>query len=261
MIKSIIIDDELANRTVLDSFLKKYCPSVNLIGSAESAKDGYQLIVDHAPDLIFLDVRMPEQSGFDLLRMFDEIAFHVIFVTAYDEYAIQAFEFNALDYLLKPIDYLKLIKSVTKVEEAIRLKRNANFIHFVNAVDEKRGLLKSITLHKKDKVLLVDIDTISYIQADRNYCEVITSDNERLISTKTLSDYEQLLLQYPQFLRINKSVIINIHFIQEYSKGATCFIYMRNSTEELEVSRRKKGEILHYLKNEESRLINSELEQ
>ncbi len=248
MIKSIIIDDELANRTVLDSFLRNYCPTVEVVGIAATAKEGYELILDQTPDLVFLDVRMPIQSGFDLLRMFDEIAFHVIFVTAYDEYAIQAFEFNAVDYILKPIDYLKLIKSVAKVEEAIRLKQHANFIHFVNSVDEKQGLLKSITLHKKDKVLLVDIDTISYIQADRNYCEVITSDNDRLVSTKTLLDYEQLLQHYPQFLRINKSVIINIHFIQEYSKGSTCFIYMKNSTEELEVSRRKKGEILQFLK-------------
>ena len=248
MIKSVIIDDELANRTVLDGFLRNYCPTVEVVGIAASAKEGYDLILDQTPDLVFLDVRMPIQSGFDLLRMFDEIAFHVIFVTAYDEYAIQAFEFNAVDYILKPIDYSKLIKSVAKVEEAIRLKHNANFVHFVNSVDEKHGLLKSITLHKKDKVLLVDIDTISYIQADRNYCEVITSDNDRLLSTKTLLDYEQLLQRYPQFLRINKSVIINIHFIQEYSKGSTCFIYMKNSTEELEVSRRKKGEILQFLK-------------
>ncbi|MES2556650.1 MAG: response regulator [Bacteroidota bacterium] len=249
-IKSIIIDDELANRLVLESFLGKHCSSVDIIGSAESAAEGYRLIRDLAPDLVFLDVRMPVQSGFDLLRMFDEIPFHVIFITAYDEYAIQAFEFSAIDYLLKPIDYQKLIKSVARVEEAIRLKNNANVIHFVNSVDEKQEFLKSITLHKKDKVQIVDIDQISYIQADRNYCEVITGNNERLVSSKTLLDYEQLLRHYSHFLRINKSVIINVRFIREYTKGSTCFIYMKNGTEELEVSRRKKGEILQFLKGE-----------
>jgi len=111
-IKSIIIDDEWANRTILDSFLKKYCPAIEVVGSAESAEVGYRMICDLSPDLVFLDVRMPPQSGFDLLRMFDEIAFYVIFITAYDEFAIQAFQFNAIDYLLKPIDYQKLIKSV-----------------------------------------------------------------------------------------------------------------------------------------------------
>ena len=249
-IRSIIIDDESANRLVLERFLKRHCPNVNVIGSAESAKEGYQLICDLMPDLLFLDVRMSSQSGFDLLCMFDEIPFHVIFITAYDEYAIKAFEFNAIDYLLKPIDYQKLIKSVAKVEEMIRLKSNANFIHFVNSVDEKQKLLKSITLHKKDKVLIVDIDQISFIQANRNYCEVTTSNNERLISSKTLLDYEKLLTHYSNFIRINRSIIINIRFIREYRKGYTCFIYMKNSDQELEVSRRKKGEILHYLKEE-----------
>lgn len=249
-IRSIVIDDESANRLVLESFLKKHCPSIEVIGSAESAVEGYRMIGDLTPDLVFLDVRMPAQSGFDLLRMFDEISFHVIFITAYDEYAIQAFEFNAIDYLLKPIDYQKLIKSVAKVEDAIRLKRSASVIHFVNSVDKKQELLKSITLHRKDKVQLVDIDQISYIQADRNYCQVITGNNERLVSSKTLLDYEQLLQHYTHFLRINKSVIINIRFVREYTKGSTCFIYMKNSSEELEVSRRKKGEILQFLKGE-----------
>lgn len=249
-INSIIIDDESANRLVLESFLKKHCPSIDLIASAESAEEGYRMICELTPELVFLDVRMPAQSGFDLLRMFDEVPFHVIFITAYDEYAIQAFEFSAIDYLLKPIDYQKLIKSVAKVEEAIRLKNNANVIHFVNSVDDKQELLKSITLHKKDKVQIVDIDQISYIQADRNYSEVITSDNERLVSSKTLLDYEQLFQHYTHFLRINKSVIINVRFIQEYTKGSTCFIYMKNGSEELEVSRRKKGEILQFLKGE-----------
>jgi two-component system LytT family response regulator len=249
-IKSIIIDDESANRTVLDSFLKKYCPAVEVVGSAESVEAGYRMICDLSPDLVFLDVRMPSQSGFDLLKMFDEIPFHVIFITAYDEYAIQAFQFNAIDYLLKPIDYQKLIKSVAKVEETIRLKKNASVIHFVNSTDSKQELLRSITLHKKDKVQFVDIDQIAYIQADRNYCEVITSNNERLVSSKTLLDYEQLLQHYSNFLRINKSVMINIRFIREYTKGSTCFIYMKNGSEELEVSRRKKGEILQFLKGE-----------
>lgn len=254
-INCIIIDDESANRLVLERFLNKHCPSVKVIGSAESAKEGYRLICDLSPDLVFLDVRMPVLSGFDLLRMFDEIPFHVIFITAYDEYAVQAFEFSAIDYLLKPIDYQKLIKSVSRVEETIRLKKNANVIHFVNSVDEKHAFLKSITLHKKDKVQIVDIDQIAFIQADRNYCEVITGNNERLVSSKTLLDYEQLLRHYPHFLRINKSVIINIRFIREYTKGSTCFIYMKPSNEELEVSRRKKGEILQLLKGAGSEAI------
>jgi two-component system, LytTR family, response regulator len=248
MIRSIIIDDESANRMVLDSFLKKYCPAIEVVAMADSAQQGYQLIAEHTPDLIFLDVKMPVKSGFDLLRMFEEIPFQTIFVTAFDQYAIQAFEFNAIDYLLKPIDPAKLIKSIEKVEASVRLKNNANLIHFIRSVDEKNELFKSITLHSKDKVQVVNIEQISHIKAMRNYCEVYTSENECIISAKTLLDYEQLLQKQTKFLRINKSVIINIDYIQEYTKGANCFIFMKNSTEEIEVSRRKKGEILNYLK-------------
>ena len=140
MIKTIIIDDEIANRTVLDSFLKKYCPKIDVVGFAENADDAYQLILDEQPDLIFLDIKMPNKSGFDLLKMFDEINFNIIFLTAYDEYAIKAFEFNAIDYILKPIDSQKLIKSVAKVEKVIQLKINSNIIHFIKSIDEKNEL-------------------------------------------------------------------------------------------------------------------------
>lgn len=249
MIKTIIIDDEIANRTVLDSFLTKYCPKIEVVGFAENADIAYQLILDEQPDLIFLDIKMPNKSGFDLLKMFDEINFNIIFLTAYDEYAIKAFEFNAIDYILKPIDSQKLIKSVAKVEKVIQLKINSNIIHFIKSIDEKNELFKSIALHKKDKVQIIDIDQISHIKAIRNYSEVTTIQEEKLISTKTLLEYEQLLSNNTNFLRINKSVIINIRFVQEYTKGSNCFIFMKNSKEELEVSRRKKSEILHFLKN------------
>jgi two-component system, LytTR family, response regulator len=249
-IRSIIIDDEAANRDILESLLRKHCPSIEVIAMAGSASEGYELIRQTNPELVFLDIKMPVKTGFDLLGMFDHIPFKVIFVTSYDEYAIQAFEFNAVDYILKPIDYTKLIKSVERVEETIRQNTaNTDFIQFIRSIDEKTKLLKSISLHRKDKVLIIDIDNISYIQAIRNYCEVVTYDNQRILSTKTLSDYEQLLEPYENFLRINKGYLINIHFIKSYSKGPVCFISMKNDDQEMEVSRRKKSEILHYLKS------------
>lgn len=249
-IKSIIIDDESANRTVLENLLRKHCPSIEVIGTAGSAAEGYALIVEKRPDLVFLDIKMPVRSGFDLLRMFREINFNVIFVTAYDEYAIQAFEFSAVDYILKPIDYRKLVRSVEKAEQSIRMKNNSSdVIQFIHSIDEKTQLLKSISLHRKDRVLLIDIESICYIQAIRNYCEVVTTDNQRLLSTKTLADYEQLLAPYANFLRINKGYLININHVKYYTKGTVCFISMKNDDQELEVSRRKKSEILHFLKS------------
>lgn len=247
-IRSLIIDDERANRHVLDSLLQEHCPSIELIGAASSVEEGYELITQTKPDLVFLDVQMVTRTGFDLLRMFEEISFHVIFVTSFDQYALQAFEFNAIDYLLKPIDYTKLIRAVKKVEDSIRFGDNSNVIHFIQSIDERNELVKSIPFHQKDKVLIVNLDSISYIQASRNYCEIITEDNQRIVSAKALSDYDDLLQPYRHFLRINKSVLINIHHILKYSKGMECVITMKHCLEDFEVSRRKKSEILRYLK-------------
>ncbi|MNE02606.1 Sensory transduction protein LytR [compost metagenome] len=248
-IKSVIIDDETANRNVLGSMLNEYCPEIELLGGGASVEEGYELICRTKPDLIFLDVMMLTQTGFDLLRMFDEFPFHVIFVTAFDEYALQAFDFNAVDYILKPVDHTKLIRAVEKVNRAIRLGENSQIIHFIQSIDEQNQLIKSIPFHQKNKVLIVELDYISHIKADRNYCEVFTTDGQRILSTKSLSDYETLLQPYNYFLRINKSVLINIRHVKEYSKGADCILTMKFCEEEFEVSRRKKSQILSFLRN------------
>jgi two-component system, LytTR family, response regulator len=248
-INSIIIDDEPANRNVLASLLERHCPAIQVIGTAESADEGYQAINELKPDLVFLDIRMPVKSGFDLLKMFSEIDFKVIFVTSYDQYAIQAFEFNAIDYILKPIDYAKLIKSVNKVEKSIDQKSHDSIIHFIHSIDEKNQLVKNISVHQSDKVHVIDINDICYIQASRNYSEIITDTNQKLLSTKTLSDYEELLNNHSNFLRINKSILVNINYIKEYTKGSSCLIMIKNNDVELEVSRRKKSEIIQFLKN------------
>jgi len=247
-IRTVIIDDEMASRTILSSQLAKYCPSIEVVGTASSATKGYELIREIKPDLVFLDVRMPEKTGFDMLRMFSEITFDIIFVTAYDEYAVTAFEFSAIDYILKPIDYTKLINSVNKVVRNIQRNTSNSYMQFINTMGHGSGFLNSISLHKQDKVVIVELPEICYIHGIRNYCEVVTHDNQKFISAKTLCDYETLLTPHSNFLRINKSMIINVRFIKEYSKGAICFITLQNYPLELEVSRRKKAEILKFLK-------------
>jgi two-component system LytT family response regulator len=247
-IRSLIIDDEQANRDVLGNMLQKHCPSIELCGSASSADEGFELITALKPGLVFLDIRMPEKSGFDLLRMFGSIDFHVIFISAFDQYAIQAFEFNVLDYILKPIDHTKLVKAVGKVEKSIQNNHQENVLHFVHSLDEKSALIKRFSLHHNDKVHVIDIDDICYIQALRGYCEIVTENNQRFISSKTLSNYEDLLSPFSHFLRVNKSVLINIHYIKDYTKGMECMITIKNSSSEIEVSRRKKTNIIQYLK-------------
>lgn len=245
----ILVDDEPGNRSVLSTYLSKYCPDIEKVGEAESADTTFELINKVKPDLVFLDVKMPRKSGFELLRMFDKITFDVIFITAFDEYAIQAFEFNAIDYVLKPIDYQRLISAVTKAKTRYEQKKPQweNILHIVHSIDEKEKLVKKLLLHQQGIVRMVNVEDISYIRAQRGYCEISTQDNQKFVSTKTLKDHEELLSSLPFFISISKSVIINTAHIQSYSKGSLCIITLKDKSE-FQVSRRKKAEIMERLK-------------
>lgn len=246
-IRSVIIDDEIANIEVLKDMIKKHCPSIELVGSAESADTAYNLIHEVSPDLVFLDIMMPGKTGFDLLRMFQEIDFDVIFVSGFDQFAIQAFEFNALHYILKPIDYCKLIQAVEKVEKKIN-SNNSHILDLIHAIDEKNDRLRTISLHHNDKVIVIDIHDICVIQSAGGYSEIHTVDGQNLMSTKTLAEYEELLSPLENFLRVNRSALINVRHILHYTKGMTCLISIRNYQNEIEVSRRRKVDIIRKLK-------------
>ncbi|MCW3085202.1 MAG: two component transcriptional regulator, LytTR family [Bacteroidetes bacterium] len=247
--KVLIIDDEAANRNVLNSLLNLHCPGIDVVGFAESADEGYQLITEKEPDLVFLDIKMPVKTGFDLLRMFEKINFNVIFISGFDQYAIQAFEFSAVDYILKPIDYAKLISAVKRAEDRVREKNDNHIIHFIDSLDEKNQLIKNISLHHNGKVHVVNISDICSVNALRGYCEISVLSGQKLVSAKTLTDYEELLKPYPNFLRVNKGTIININHLKNYSKGTVCYITMKGADAEIEVSRRRKTTIIQYLKD------------
>jgi two-component system, LytTR family, response regulator len=246
-IRSVIIDDETANLEVLADMLNRHCPSIELVGFAKSAIEGFELIQNTQPGLVFLDIMMPDKTGFDLLRMFEEINFDIIFVSGFDRYAIQAFEFNALHYILKPIDYSKLIQAVSKVEEKL-VRNDSHIIHLIHSLDEKNKLIKTISLHHNDKVHVIDINHICLIQSSGGYSEVITMNGLKFLSAKNLAEYEDLFKSYTNFLRVSRSVLINVDYIQEYTKGMFCFIRMKNHETEIEVSRRKKADIIRRLK-------------
>ncbi len=245
--KAILVDDEESNRILLASMLKKHCPKVIVLGEAASADAAFTMINDLKPDLVFLDIKMPRKNGFDLLRSFKQIDFSVIFITGFDEYALKAFEFNAIDYILKPIDYVKLIASVKKVQQRLHSDLG-NIVHFVHSLEEKTNYVKRLSFHEKDKVNIINLNDILYIVADRGYCEIIDISNKRHLSAKTLAEYEDLLLPFKNFIRANKKYIINNQHIKSYTKGISCTILMNGSDIEIEVSRRKKNEIIAALK-------------
>lgn len=243
-ITALLIDDETPNRNVLRRLLGKHCPDIEVIGEARSADEAYSMITVQKPALIFLDIKMPGKSGFDLLRMFDAIDFEVIFVSAFDEYAITAFEFNALAYILKPIDFTKLISAVSKAVARIRQdKADKDIFHFIQTMAEKTDLVTKINIHHGNHVILINISDVVSIESVKDSVEIRTITGERFFSTKGIKLFERLLEQQKAFVRINRSVIINTGHIAGYTKGEVCILAMPGD-HCFEVSRRKKTEVL-----------------
>ncbi|XZF12758.1 LytR/AlgR family response regulator transcription factor [Chitinophagaceae bacterium MMS25-I14] len=250
IIRSIIIDDEPANHSVLQQLLQRHCPGVTIEGHAYTAAEGLELLRTKAPELLFLDVKMPGTSGIEMLQAVDEINFDVIFISGFDEYAIQAFEFNAVDYVLKPVDYVRLKKAVDRALER-KMSRNGDHRHiirFIQSADTAGEKPRKLTLHQNEKVHVIDVADIVYLQASKGYCEINVVGGLKIVAARTLGEYEETLSVYENFLRINKSMVINTYHIRHYTKGSTCFISLRDTELEIEVSRRRKAAVLQALK-------------
>ncbi len=248
MINCVIIDDEEGNRSALQTLISKHCPEIHVSGQAENADDGYKKILDLKPQLIFLDVKMPGKSGFDLLKRFSIIDFEVIFISAFDKYAIRAFDFNAVAYILKPVSVVKLISAVSNARERIDLKSGTELVmHFIKTLSDKDELLNKFSLHHNGKVIFVNISDIAFIQTLENNTILNLSDNSHYYSSKDLAKFEDVLQNTENFIRVSKAVIINTNYIKSYSKGEVCLIEMKCG-QVFEVSRRRKTEILKRLK-------------
>lgn len=245
--KAIIVDDEFSNREVLSRLLRMTCPEVTIAGEAASAKAAYELICLEGPDLVFLDILMPVENGFDLLRKFDKIPFDVIFVTSFNEYAIDAIRFSALDYLLKPVEVGELRQAVERAIAHVE-QRDQNRLLIENLKENMDGDAKQrkIAIHVKDKVRLISVSNISYIMADSSWCNLYNETGDRFVMAKNLKEIQEMLSDYPDFVRIHKSYLINVRYITEYSKGDPCMLTMIDGRT-FEVARRKKSEILERL--------------
>jgi two-component system LytT family response regulator len=247
-LKALIIDDEADNRGVLRKLLTKFCPGVEVCAEADSVASAYEKIIDHKPQVIFLDIQMPGDNGFSLLKKFTEIPFEVIFVTSYDRYAIEAIKFSALDYLLKPVEISELQATVGRLEKVIEQKgtRKKQVVNLILHLEEE-DIEKKVAVHQNDSVVLLPLREITHMEAERNYTLIVTSKKEKFTSSKNLGEFEDMLENYPQFIRINKHCLINMNFINDYSKGEPCMLTV-NGEFSFEISRRKKQEILEILK-------------
>lgn len=247
MIKTIIIDDESKGRTILKTLLEKYCRNVEVLELADSAENGIIAIKKHKPDLIFLDIEMPHENGFDMLKKLDLIDFEVIFVTAFDHYAVKAFKFSATDYLLKPIDAEELITAVSRVESKIQKKPQEKMEVLFNNLRSFQNPYNKIGIPTRDGIIFIPINEVIRCESEINYTRFYLQKGEKMLASKTLKEFEELLTEY-NFFRVHKSHLINLHHIKRYVKGEGGTVILSDNSE-VEVSRRNKEQFLKRLGN------------
>lgn len=243
MLRAIVVDDIENIRKDHIALLKAHCPNVTVIGQADSVESGVALIKQLAPDLVFLDVEMPDGNGFDLLQKLKPFGFKVIFITGYEDFAIRAFRFSAIDYLLKPVKAVDLVEAVQKAEqslnnEVLELKLNNLFSNL-----ERPKNLQKLVLKTADKIYSVNIQDIVHCESDKNYTTFYFINAPQLVVSTNLKEYDMLLSPH-NFFRTHKSHLINMayfdHFIK--SEGGNKII-MKNKTA-IPLSVRKKDEFL-----------------
>ena len=243
---AVIIDDELKGRNVLRDKLQEYCPQVEILGEAENGEKGLRLIETHHPGIVFLDIEMPRMNGFEMLRHLGSKDFHLIFTTAYDQYAIQAIKYAAFDYLLKPVDIEELQLAVQKIEQSRQPDKTAERLTLLreNLTDEFH--LHKIAVPTMEGLLFFNLSDILYLKADSNYSTLYFSDRTKLLTTKTLHDFEELLPP-KTFFRPHHSYIVNMNHIKRYIRGDGGQIEMLNG-DFVDVSRRKKEAFLRMIR-------------
>lgn len=216
MYKAIIIDDEEMARTLLNGMIEEFCPQIEVVDLCKDLPSGVKSINKHKPDLVFVDIEMPGHSGLELLDFYDEndINFSIIFVTAYNRYAIQAFKLSAVDYLLKPIESEDLIKAVELFE-----KQKSKINMQVLKANLSTNQSKKIALNSVSSITFVELDNILFFQADGAYTKVFLKDNKTITTSKNLKHFEQLLEDSPEFFRCHKSYIANLKYVSEYIKS------------------------------------------
>ena len=222
--KAIIIDDEKRARVSLSLLLQEYCPEVELVAECENLPEGVKAIRKFNPDLVLLDIEMPGHSGLELVDFFDEkeINFSIIFTTAYNEYAIQAFKLSALDYLLKPIIPEELINAISRMERQKSLQFKALAENIQNEFFEKIAVPSGNTL------ILIKISDIVYIKGEGSYSEIYMQDKSKHMVSRNLKNFEEILLKDKRFLRTHKSYIVNFDEVVSFNKSDGGWLDMQN---------------------------------
>jgi len=241
-LKAIIVEDEKTSRDILKNYLAKYCPKVTLLGEAENIEEALILIRNNDLDLVFLDVEMPYGNAFDLLDKVGDRQFETVFVTAYNQYALDALNAHASYYLLKPISIDKLIEAVDYVSE---IKEKENSLQQTVLKPINTQITGKITIPQQQGFEVLEINDILYCQADDNYTQIFLNERKKLVS-KTLKYFEEALRENG-FIRVHKSYLVNVNEIVAYNKGKGGNVVLSNG-KQIMVSPSRKKELLAVFK-------------
>ena len=237
MLKLVVIDDVQDARDVICSIVKKYCKSVDVVGVADGVKSGIELIKAHKPHIVLLDIEMHDGTGFDLLNKLNPVDFKVIFITAYEEYALKAFKFSALDYILKPINADELIAAIERTEDALKNGKVQNIDVLEGNYSSNNKEAKKIILKTSDSIYAVSIKDIIRCEAEESYTTFFLNSGEKIVMSRPLKEYDELLSEYG-FFRTHQSHLINLDYFEKYKK-ADGFAVLKDKSS-IPVSSRKK---------------------
>lgn len=243
MINAVIIDDEKKCISLLKHLIENHCADINIVAEAENAAQGIQAIQQHKPDLVFLDIEMPDKTGFELLNSLPDVQFDIIFTTAYNHYAIKAIRFSALDYLLKPVDLDELKSALARAYKKHNKKDQKESVEtLMHNVRSAQPHFSRISLSTQDGLVILHVNEIIYCEASGTYTLFFLKNKEKIIVSKTLKEYEELLKDH-HFLRVHNSFLINLDEVKKYIKGDGGSVIMSNG-DEVFVSKRRKEEFL-----------------
>ncbi len=239
----LIIDDEVDARRVISKYLERYFPNFKVLGEADSFKSAVQLINETEADLIFIDINLGDGTGFDVLDESDPFAAQIIFTTAFDQYAVKAFRYQALDYLMKPIDSELFVEAVNQALDKVRERRSMSADQILISYGNGE---RKISIPTADGMCFVRLDCIVSFEADSSYCKVFLDDGKEILVSKPLKFFDDKLRTNVNFIRPHKSFIINMKFVEEYLKEEGGYIKMKNGLK-IPISRQKKDDVIRDL--------------
>ncbi|WNJ16835.1 LytTR family DNA-binding domain-containing protein [Pontibacter sp. G13] len=246
MLKAVIVEDEKNSQELLKEMVTEYCEGVEIIDIAGNVRNGVDALNSYKPDLVFLDIELPDGDGFQVLEKTEHSNFEVIFTTAYDQYAMKAFKFSATDYLLKPVDIDELQDAVARVVEKRTsdepVDQSEKIAALIENIRSMNKPLKRIVLPTTHGFTVVNPDDILRCESDRNYTFIFLTDKRRILVSRTIKEYDEMLRDY-NFFRIHQSHLINLKYLKNYTRGRGGYVELTDGSQ-LDVSARRKSEFL-----------------